>query len=143
MNIYNECSLSNKRSDWSVVNNEGNSISIQPMSFGWDFVLVWFSFLLFFFVFCLFGVFYLFFFWGGVVFGFLPFFLYFGRRIISAWGNPWYFLVCLMIQKVLDVVFWWIVLLRISVLFEQFLVTAERVNCIRKLNPFNLFFYIL
>lgn len=34
LNIYNECSLSNKRSDWSVVNNEGNSISIQPMSFG-------------------------------------------------------------------------------------------------------------
>lgn len=34
IDIYNECSLSNKRSDWSVVNNEGNSISIQPMSFG-------------------------------------------------------------------------------------------------------------
>lgn len=107
--------------------------------------LFWFDlvFCCFFVVFCLFGVFYLFFFFGGVVFGFLPFFLYFGRRIISAWGNPWYILVCLMIQKVLDVVVWWIVLLRISVLFEQFLVTAERVNCIRKLNPFNLFFYIL
>lgn len=64
--------LVSKHSDWPVVKNEGNSTC---MSFRSDIVLVWFSFLLLFFSSSFFGP------W------FLPFFLYFGRKIISVWGH--------------------------------------------------------
>lgn len=71
---------------------------------------------------------------------FLPFFLYVGRKIISVWGHLVVFPFLSHDSKVLDV-FWWIVILRISVLFARFLVTSEKVNCIGQLNPFNLFIY--
>lgn len=126
--IYNKLVI--KHSDWPVVKNEENSICISigchlVETFSWCDL-----------------VFYCWFFLFSFFFGpwFLSFFLYFGRKIISVWGHLVVFLFCRMIQKVLDV-FWWIVILRISVLFARFLVTSERVNCIGQLNPFNLFIY--
>lgn len=65
-----------KHSDWPVVKNEGNSTCI---SIGCDLVatLSWCDLVFY----C---CFFLLFFFGP---WFLPFFLYFGRKIISVWGH--------------------------------------------------------
>lgn len=118
-----------KHSDWPVVKNEGNSTCI---SIGCHLVetLSWCNLV---FYCCFFLLF-----WSLI--SSLSFFLYFGCKIISVWGHLVVFPFLSHDSKVLDV-FWWIVILRISVLFARFLVTSERVNCIGQLNPFNLVIY--